>query len=283
MLLTVIIPVYDVENTLDKCVSSVLTQGIMDMEVILVDDESPGKCSDMCDEWACRDKRIRVIHQVNGGLSAARNAGIDRAAGEYITFVDSDDILEQDTYKPLITWLKEHGDCDILEFPVRHAGGNRISFALRNKVFASARQYWEETKAWQHAYAWNKIYRRKLFEDVRFPEGKFFEDIFTLPRLLSKEPKIATTSHGTYIYVWNECGISRVVSREARGLKQHMEALLLAAKTMGTTLLSRNGWSLYYAILCRQIDLYKLTGEVVLPWPMVRLICRTHKFLKQKS
>ena len=102
MTLSVIIPVYNVEETLDRCVESVLKQRVDDMEVILVDDGAPDKCPEMCDHWAAKDQRIRVIHKPNGGLSDARNAGIDMACGDYITFVDSDDWIADNTYPPLI-------------------------------------------------------------------------------------------------------------------------------------------------------------------------------------
>ena len=118
MKLTVIIPVYRVEQTLNRCVESVLRQGIDDMEVILVDDGSPDRCPQMCDEWAKKDCRIRVIHQENGGLSDARNAGINVAKGEYITFVDSDDDVIPDTYRLLLQKLAEHPEYDIIEYPV---------------------------------------------------------------------------------------------------------------------------------------------------------------------
>ena len=102
MKLSVVIPVYRVESTLDRCVESVLRQHVDDMEVILVDDGSPDRCPQLCDEWARRDSRIRVVHKPNGGLSDARNAGIDIATGDYIAFVDSDDWIADDTYAPLL-------------------------------------------------------------------------------------------------------------------------------------------------------------------------------------
>ena len=97
MLLSVIIPVYRTEQTLQRCVESVLNQGVDDMEVILVDDGSPDSCPELCDEWEEKDAHIKVIHKTNGGLSDARNAGIDIAKGEYITFVDSDDWVDANT------------------------------------------------------------------------------------------------------------------------------------------------------------------------------------------
>lgn len=281
MQLSVIIPIYNVENTLDRCLKSVLNQSVVGMEVILVDDGSPDNCPVMCDKWARKDKRIRVIHKQNGGLSDARNAGIEIAKGEYITFVDSDDWVLPDTYKPLMAWLKEHADVDILEFPVEQETMTRQTLATGSGLFASAKEYWEYTMAWSHTYACNKIYRRRLFDDVRFPVGKVFEDIWTLPLLLAKNPKVATLSMGGYHYTWNENGISSKASAEVEGLHQHLDALVAAREVMHTTLLSRNGWNLYKAIMCRQIDLYRLTGEVKSCNPLVGLICRLHKIIKR--
>ncbi len=281
MILSVIIPVYKVQDTLDKCVESVLEQGVADMEVVLVDDGSPDDCPAICDAWARKDNRITVLHKANGGLSDARNKGLDIAKGDYITFVDSDDWLEADTYKPLTEWLKRHENCDMIEYSLKHIGGDRIAVALHDKVFKSARQYWLQTKAWNHTYAWNKIYRRWLFDGIRFPEGKAFEDVYTLPRLLAKNPQIATSSHGTYCYVWSGNSISMTASNSADGLKQHISALRMAAETMQTSPFSQYGRNLYYAILCRQADLYRLTKEIVLPWPMVELVCRWNEKRKK--
>lgn len=280
MLLSVIIPVYKVADTIGKCIESVLSQGISDMEVILVDDGSPDDCPAICDGWATKDSRIRVLHKANGGLSDARNTGLDVARGEYITFVDSDDWLEADTYKPLLGWLQGHENIDILEFSLRHIGGNRQEVTFKDRIFPSAKQYWEATMAWRHAYAWNKIYKRWLFDGIRFPTGKTFEDVYTLPRLLTLKPKIATSSHGTYCYVWNKNGIAVTAEKNGKGFHHHLEALRIAAKLMGTGLLSHNGPHLYYSMLCRQIGLYRQTGEIILPWPFIGLVCRLHEKIK---
>ena len=117
MKLTVVIPVYRVEATLDRCVESVLIQDIDDMEVILVDDGSPDRCPKMCDEWAEKDSRISVIHKENGGLSEARNAALDIAKGDYVTFVDSDDWLDEGTYKAILNLMDDN---DIVEYTVAH-------------------------------------------------------------------------------------------------------------------------------------------------------------------
>lgn len=285
--LSVIIPVYKVEDTLGRCVESVLSQDVDGMEVILVDDGSPDGCPALCDEWAGRDPRVRVLHKENGGLSDARNRGIEMAGGQYVTFVDSDDWLMPDTYRRLMLWLSRHSGCDILEFQLRHVGGEgcgeRLRLALQDRIYRSARQYWLQTKAWEHCYAWNKIYRRTLFGDVRFPVGRVFEDVYTLPLLLAKEPQVATVSHGTYCYAWNGKGISVAASATAEGLMQHLDALRRAAQIMRTTPLSRNGIGLYYSMLCRQQGIYDITGRIVLPWPMVGLVCRMRAWLKSDA
>ena len=137
MLLSVIIPVYRVEATLDRCVESVLRQHVEDMEVILVDDGSPDNCPKMCNEWAKRDQRIRVIHQENGGLSDARNAGIDISRGQYITFIDSDDWISDNTYPPLLVQMD---DIDILEY------GIADKLSLQEYIYDDVNEYWLKEK-----------------------------------------------------------------------------------------------------------------------------------------
>ena len=123
MKLSVVIPVFRVENTLRRCVESVLTQSYTDLQVILVDDGSPDSCPILCDRLAASDARIQVVHQENRGLSDARNSGIQMSDGEYITFIDSDDYLSPDTYKPLMETLLRNPVIDMIEYPVvEHEG-----------------------------------------------------------------------------------------------------------------------------------------------------------------
>ena len=246
MKLSIIIPVYRVEATLDRCIESVLHQDIDDFEVILVDDGSPDNCPKMCDDWAHRDAHIRVIHQANGGLSAARNAGIDATLGEYITFVDSDDYISPDTYASLI---EDIGTADIIEYPVY----KRLS--LQDKEYSNIDRYWLETKAYAHTYACNKVYRSSLFADVRFPVGRVFEDAYTFPLLLRRAHSIITTSKGCYHYR-NICrsseilfsGVSAAAASNSRNrinfprsssLKEQMDAAIFST-VCGETF--RNAW-----------------------------------------
>lgn len=198
MKLSVVIPVYKVENSLDRCLDSVVQQPIADMEIILVDDGSPDSCPQMCDDWAAKDSRIQVIHQNNRGLSDARNAGIAMATGENITFVDSDDMIDANLYPNLLNMM---GNADILEYSI----ANRT---LPDCVYTDLTSYWLGTQAYLHTYSWNKLYKRSLFTGIHFPVDKVFEDVYTTPKLLQKATKIVTTSKGFYHYSNNPQGIT---------------------------------------------------------------------------
>lgn len=256
MKLTIVIPVYRVEATLDRCLQSIVDQTYTDFEVILVDDGSPDTCPQMCDRWAERDERISVIHQPNGGLSAARNAGISAARGELITFVDSDDFLDTDTYAQVMPTAEQH---DITEFPVIRFYGSararRLTFAPQ--VVTDREHYWLEMQAYRHTYAWNKIYRRRLFDEVRFPEGRVFEDVFTLPLLLQRAQSVATTDRGLYYYCLNPDGItSRATGKELQDL---LDAHLAAMRHWCDD-------AYYLHVLNTQMDVYERTGKApVLP------------------
>lgn len=195
MKLSIIIPVYQVENTIKKCVDSILCQNYKDMEIILVDDGSIDKSVEICDTYAAIDYRVRVIHKPNGGLSDARNAGLGIATGDYITFVDSDDYVNEGTFNKLMNITFKHPEYDIIEYSVIFRGGKtEKKMIFPEKVFDNSTDYWNKGEAYEHSYAWNKIYKRDLFDDVRYPKGKVFEDIWTLPLLTSKARYIAMTS-----------------------------------------------------------------------------------------
>lgn len=219
MKLSVVIPVYRVESTLLRCVSSVLQQSVADMEIILIDDGSPDSCPVLCDYLASLYNSIKVIHKENGGLSDARNVGIDISRGEYITFIDSDDYIDADTYPALLDWLDSNPGCDIVEYSV----ADRLP--LNDHTWTDIDRYWIETRAYSHTYAWNKIYRRRLFStDIRFPVGKVFEDVYTYPLLLKRAKSVATSSKGIYHYSLNPDGITATAG--GAELQQLLEAHL---------------------------------------------------------
>ncbi len=250
MKLSIVIPVYRVEATLERCLKSVVGQSFTDFEVILVDDGSPDNCPKLCDEWAGKDKSIRVIHKQNGGLSDARNAGIETARGEFITFVDSDDFLDTNTYEQIMPLAEA---VDIVEFPVyKFYGSTRqelLSFTPH--TYDDMGDYWLNGRAYIHCYACNKIFRRTLFDDVRFPKGKVFEDVATLPLLLEKTKKVMTTDKGLYYYCANDNGITTKAGGKELSvlLEGHLEAM------------SRWQDDAYYMeVLNKQMDVYEHTG-----------------------
>lgn len=254
MKLSIVIPVYRVENTLDRCVESVLNQKYDNLEIILVNDGSPDRCPQMCDEWAKHDQRISVIHKENGGLSDARNAGIEQATGDYITFVDSDDYLEPDTdtYPVLMQILAAHPEYDLLEFPC-------TTTQLCSHVYTDMNDYWLEGEAYRHTYAWNKIYRRQIFDHLRFPVGKVFEDVYTLPKILALCKTVATTDKGMYHY--EPGGISKDPSHHIVSQLLDAQIIMLEKFKPEDNPAIRN---YYLQILNTQMETYGKGGDVTL-------------------
>lgn len=208
---SIIIPVYKVERYLDTCVQSVLDQTFQDIEVLLVDDGSPDRCPEMCDAWAKSDRRVRVIHRRNGGLSAARNTGIETARGRYIVFVDSDDFLEPDTIRRAVAEQERTG-AELVIFNLVYANdrGERwptpdftiFQDEILDEDGVWARYFALENQKIYYTVAWNKLYTAKLFADgLRFPEGKRYEDQFMLPHILHRCQNIACLGYQGYRYV----------------------------------------------------------------------------------
>ncbi len=269
MKLSIIIPVYRVEDTLDRCVGNVLKQDYDDMEIILVDDGSPDNCPQKCDDWAGKDSRIRVIHKANGGLSDARNAALDIAQGNYITFVDSDDFISPSTYGPLMNTLSRRPDIDILEYPVivnyRSPKQHKLDFT-EEIIYDNIYNYWYKGQAYLHSYACNKIYRASLFEEIRYPKGIVFEDIHTLPQLLRKAKTVMTTGKGLYYYCQNPSGITATADGNALRmlLQPHVEII------KASNLRDRRFQTYYLHVLNIQMDVYEQAGDDPI-LPQIRL------------
>lgn len=254
MTLSVIIPVYKAEQTLDRCVESVLMQDVDMMEVILIDDGSPDRCPEMCEEWARKDNRIRVIHKKNGGPGIARNRGMDMAKGEYITFVDSDDYLLPDTYGYLIERMKAD-NLDMIEYALSQQDTKRPSLQLEEHVYDNHKDYWLMEKAWLHGYLCNKIFRREAIGKERCTDLRVGEDLLLFATVLGKCHKVATSSHGTYVYVANALGLSKRNTRQSISDMLHAEAM--AAWKMKTMPWDKNGKNIYYYMCCRIYDLLR--------------------------
>ena len=202
-LISIVVPIWNVELYLKKCVDSLINQTYKKIEILLVDDGSPDNCSQICDEYAKIDNRIKVYHKKNGGLSDARNYGIIHCKGKYISFVDSDDYVEstyiEKLYKALTETNSDISMCfHYVEYPnktlVRN-GKKQITFDSHEALFDLLYSKNIDTSSWA------KLYRRELFKDIRFPVGKLFEDTATTYKLLDASKKIVSINDCLYHYV----------------------------------------------------------------------------------
>lgn len=187
-LISVIVPIYDVEAYLDGCVASIMGQSYPHLEIILVDDGSPDLCGAMCDRWAEKDPRIRVVHKENGGLSDARNAGLTVATGEYVGFVDSDDSIDRDFYKILLERIEATGS-DIACCEPEKDGQYDTRQALDALIGGNLRQV-----------VWNKLYKRSVAADILFPKGKCHEDEFWSYPVFARAKRVVSVDFPGYHY-----------------------------------------------------------------------------------
>ncbi len=202
-MISIIVPVYNVEKYLGRCVDSILSQTFSDFELILVDDGSTDNSGRLCEEYAAKDKRIRVIHKENGGLSSARNAGIDVAAGKYLGFVDSDDYIDHDMYEYLSGIIeKENADLAICGYYDCYCGRpikkNEPYYAILNPTDALCAVFEGKISG---ASACNKLYKAEIFNNIRYPEGKTSEDAFVIVRLLMNTDRVVISSEQKYYYI----------------------------------------------------------------------------------
>ncbi|MDY4279090.1 MAG: glycosyltransferase [Faecalicoccus sp.] len=205
MKLSIIVPVYQVEAHIDECITSILDQTFRDFELILVDDGSLDRCPAICDVYAQKDSRIRVIHQKNQGLSAARNTGLQAARGDYIGFVDSDDFIEASMYEKLLDNLeREKADISVCG-RYKVWGDKKIQEQKSNvyKVMDSAQALAlmnTNVLGYFDVAAWDKIYKRSCFKGIEFPEGKLCEDWFVMYKLFFNAHRIVYDSIPLYNY-----------------------------------------------------------------------------------
>ena len=201
--ISVIVPVYKVEPYLRQCVDSILGQTFRDFELILVDDGSPDGCPAICDEYAEQDSRVKVIHKENGGLSSARNAGLDVAKGEYIAFVDSDDWIHPEMLDTMQNRIQQHhADMAICGVEsVYEDDGKIVHHTLTDAVLSQDDMVGKlATQAWYYIIACNKLYRKKIFEVLRYPEGYIHEDAAIIHRIIGLCKCIVTVEQPFYNY-----------------------------------------------------------------------------------
>lgn len=218
-LVSIVVPIYDVEKYLEKCIESIRHQTYKNLEIILVDDGSPDNCPKICDEFTKKDKRIKVFHKINGGLSDARNYGIERANGKYICFVDSDDFVANDYIYTLLGLIKKY-----------KTRVSVVDFEMINGEDLNTKQICKEVKDYNlnqdqairellkknsiGDYAWNKMYERSLFSNVRFPSGKKMEDMGTTYKIFSMIDFIAVSKQKKYFYVQRKNSILHSLNKK---------------------------------------------------------------------
>lgn len=203
--ISVIVPVYKVEPYLDKCISSIVNQTYKNLEIILVDDGSPDNCPAMCDAWAEKDSRIRVIHKTNGGLSDARNAGMAVATGELMAFVDSDDWIAPDMYEYLYQRLAEDNS-DIAACGVQMVWEDKTPSRMLTQEGNCVLNQEEAMRAiieesWLKQPVWYKLYKTALVRDILFPVEKYHEDVFWSYQAVGSAKKVSVSDHVGYYYL----------------------------------------------------------------------------------
>ena len=214
-MISIIVPVYKVEDYLDRCVNSLLNQTYRDIEIILVDDGSPDRCPELCDQWAARDHRIRVIHKENGGLSDARNVGLEAAKGEWIQFVDSDDYVSPNMCEMLVrtavgcqaqiancnfywTYYDKHGAMETKPYSSPVTNGQQVLSGTE------AVQFYFLRGGVNLGVTWSKLFRREIFgspRKLRFPVGALHEDQFTTYKFFHEAERVVVIKEPLYYYV----------------------------------------------------------------------------------
>lgn len=234
-LISVIVPIYKVQDYLDRCVQSIVNQTYKNLEIILVDDGSPDDCPRICDEWTKKDQRIKVIHKENGGLSDARNAGMKVMAGVYVSYIDSDDWIEENMYQMMMDAIKTN-KADICECAFEKTSGsvkkedqkNDDKVSIMDKRSALMAVVEEKIQP----VVWNKLYKRKVVENLWFKVGKYNEDEFFTYKAIERANKIIQISDIGYYYFFREDSIinETYTIRRLDGLEARYERMKYLGK-----------------------------------------------------
>ena len=220
-LVSIIVPIYKVEPYLRRCLDSIVNQTYTNLEIILVDDGSPDRCPQICDEYATKDNRITVIHKKNGGLSDARNTGLDFCKGEYVSFVDSDDWVANSFIESLIREINNHNaDIGVANFIRTTSPSSAKINPNYSRNIEELDSLQSVKKLWTNNYvtfvtAWGKIYKTSLFSSIRFPKGKIHEDEYTTYKLLYRASKTVFLNTPLYFYFQRDDSIMANVSSDS--------------------------------------------------------------------
>lgn len=276
-LISIIVPIYGVEQYLDQCVESIVSQTYQDLEIILVDDGSKDQCPEICDQWAEKDQRIKVIHKVNGGLSDARNAGIRQMNGDYVSFIDSDDWIDQSFIQKLYEAMVEN-QSDVAECSVQLVGetGNYLQ---NRKVFSEQKKIDKKT-ALEHLIdesgiyqtVWNKLYKKEVIEGFMFKVGKHHEDEFWTYKVIDRISSLSTVEEPLYFYrqressiMGNTYSLKRLEGLEAKYERyQYFSTDPVLSQKCSVKLLVDCLWNLQAAARALSPDEFKTAREYVL-------------------
>jgi len=201
-LISIIVPVYNVKEYLKRCVESLINQTYRNIEIIIVDDGSTDGSELLCDNFKNTDKRIKVFHKKNGGLSDARNFGISHSTGQYIGFVDSDDFIDKNMYEILMkNIIKNDADISICKFTITNKNSFKIKPETDIKVFSKEEAMKEVMLGnYFQSHVCNKLFKRKLFSNLKFPEKKWYEDVYSMHLLIHNSEKIVSSNYCGYAY-----------------------------------------------------------------------------------
>jgi len=234
-LISIIVPVYNVEKYLERCIKSIIDQTYKKLDIILVDDGSTDKSGQICDNYIRIDSRIRVIHKENGGLSDARNVGMEEAKGKLISFIDSDDFIDRNMikilYENMINTNSDISICGVRKVNEQEKIDNEsLTINDKIKVFDPIEVYRNlyNDLALETVVAWNKLYKKELFDTIKYPKGKIHEDNYVIHYLISKTKKVVYTYSKLYYYVQRKNSIMKKkfnISRldELQALEERME------------------------------------------------------------
>ena len=246
--ISVIVPVFRVEKYLRRCVDSIINQTYKNLEIILVDDGSDDGCPEICDRYKNIDDRIIVIHQKNGGLSKARNSGLDIASGDIISLVDSDDYINRYMYEYMIRYFDSpENDIVMCDFEYAYEDGtddriNNVNNEADVSYISGIKAQYKILKNYdtqvKYTVAWNKLYRKSLFEGIRYPNGRIYEDEARTHRLLYKAKKIVYIKYPYYFYFQRKDSIvsSRISKKNLQLIDAYSDKLNFYRKNRENTL-----------------------------------------------
>lgn len=257
-LISIIVPVYKVEKYLKRCIDSVLSQSYSNWEMILVDDGSPDKCPQICDTYASKDHRIKVIHKENGGLSSARNAGLDVITGSYVTFLDSDDYLHSDALNDIYQ-VAISEQADIVQFSFIRGCSDVFPSIKKMTSYHTFDNHSIFYSSFQKIILWGKLYKTLLWDGIRMPVGKINEDDATTWKLYYRSSRTVCLDTAYYYYYENPNSIMAQQNKAVRldFIDAYLERIAFFEQKQDKFLLDLSKWR-----FCLPLMLNYIRGNV---------------------